>query len=206
MLDAHPPELHAGEGERLSRAEYGSDFGRRYAALRDADCWKLERRQHFEETDDASRDALRRGDWPEALRLLDARRDALHEEAVADQRQGVTFHRVRVVEEPLTPYIQWELHSHRNRVRYAGEKIRVLAAGAISRAESAGQLPELTILGAAAMFRVVYTDAGVPDGAVRFTDRATVDSWTAYLRGLYLAAEDLDAYFDRDVAPLPPPV
>ena len=106
LAPALPPE----QGVRLSRAEYGEDFGQRYAALRDVDCWKLERRQHFEEQGDASREALRRGDWPQALRLLDDRRDALRAEAADDERQGVTFHRVRVVEEPLSSYLQWELH------------------------------------------------------------------------------------------------
>lgn len=126
MRELRIPGLPSGQGERLSRAEYGEDFGRRYEALRDVGCWKLERRQHFEEQSDTSRDALRRGDWPEALRLLDERRDAL-------------------------------------------------------RAEAA-------------------------DGAVRYTDPALVESWTACLRGLHAAAEDLAAYFARAVAPLPAPV
>lgn len=206
MPDLQAPELPLEQGDRLSRAAYGTDFGQRYAALRDASCWKLERLQHFEEKDNASRDALRRGDWPEALRLLDARRDALREEAADDARQGVTFHRIRVVEEPLTPYMQWELHSHRHRVRYAAEKVRVLPAAEVAAAETGGILPELTIIGKDTLFRVVYTAEGAPDGAVRYTDPAVVGSWTAYLKDLYAAAEDLTGYFDRAVAPLPPPV
>jgi hypothetical protein len=204
MLDLRAPELPLDQGDRLSRAEYGTDFGQRYAALRDASCWKLERLQHFEETDNASRDALRHGDWPEALRLLDARRDALREEAEDDAKQGVTFHRIRVVEEPLTPYMQWELHSHWHRVRYAGEKMRVLPAEAVAVSETDGPHPELTVIGDT-LYRVVYTGSGTPNGAVRYTDPAVVGSWTAYLKGLYAAAEDLTSYFERVVAPLPPP-
>lgn len=206
MLDLRAPELPVDGGDMLSRTEYGEDFGRRYAAMRDVHSWKLERRQHFEEKDNASRDALRRGDWPEALRHLDARRDALRAEAADDESQGVTFHRIRVVEEPLTPYLQWELHSHWHRVRFGGEKVRVLNAEAVARSESAGLLPELTVLGGTTLFRVLYTGTGAPDGAVRYTDPAVVGSWTAYLKALYGAAEDLATYFERAVAPLAPPV
>jgi len=59
----------------------------------------------------------------------------------------------------------------------------------------------LTILGWTALFRVEYTEAGVPDGAVRYTDAALVTAWAAYLQGLYSTAEDLAPYFARVVAP-----
>lgn len=206
MRELQVPPLPPDHGVRLSRAEYGEDFGQRYAALRDTGCWKLERRQHFEEQGDASRDALRRGDWPHALRLLDDRCDALRAEAADDERQGVAFHRVRVVEEPLSSYLQWELHVLRHRVRYAEERVRVLTAEAVTASETLQPLPELTILGDAALYRVEYTEAGVPDGAVRYTDPAVIESWTTHLKNLYASAEDLAAYFARVVAPLPSPV
>jgi hypothetical protein len=55
------------------------------------------------------------------------------------------------------------------------------------------------------LYRVLYTDAGVPDGALRFTDPGVVAAWEAYVEELYGAAEDLHSYFDRAVADLPPP-
>ncbi|MGC9540104.1 hypothetical protein [Streptomyces sp. UG1] len=44
--------------------------------------WKLECRQHFEEQGSPSGDAVRRGEWERSL---------------------------RVVEKPVSPYVQWEL-------------------------------------------------------------------------------------------------
>lgn len=52
---------------------------------------------------------------------------------------------------------------------------------------------------------MLYTDAGRPDGAIRFTDPDTVRNWTDCLRELYKSAEDVQTYFNRAVADLPPP-
>ena len=205
MPDPHAPGLPAGGGERLTRAEYGRDFGERDAAIRDGDSWKLERLQYFEEQGSPSFDALRRGDWQEALRIFEERHDDLREAALDDERRGSAFHRVRVVEEPLTPYVQWELHSLRQRAQY-GQKVRVLPAAAVATSESGGLLPELTILDERTLYRVLYTPAGVPEGAVRYTDPGVVDPWVAYIKNLYAAGEDVASYFDRAVAPLSPPV
>jgi hypothetical protein len=188
MLDVQVPALPAALGKRLVSADYKREFRERDAGIRDGRSWKLERLQHFEEVSSASRDALRRGDWAEALRLMDAGRERLREFGVEEAARGAVFHRVRVVEEPLTPYLQWELHSLRVKAEY-GERVRVLPAAAVAGAESGGPLP----------------DAGVPDGALRFTDPGVVAAWEAYVEELYGAAEDLHNYFDRAVADLPPP-
>ncbi|WP_031522534.1 DUF6879 family protein [Streptomyces sp. NRRL F-5123] len=204
MLDLHVPELPAEGGERLTRLEYKQDFRERSGSVRDGNSWKLERRQHFEETGSASRDALRRGDWDEALRLFATREDKLRAEAEDDARRGSVFHRLRVVEEPLTPYIQWELHSLHPGARF-GVPTRVVLASALTAAEAAGPLPELVAIGDGVLFRVMYTDTGVPDGAIRFTDPAVVKAWAEFMRGLFTTAEDIASYFPRAVAPLPPP-
>ncbi len=196
---ALPEEL----GERLGPREYGEDFWERFEALRDVDSWKLERLQHFEE-DSPSRDALRRGDWDEALRLIEARREDLRQAGERDERRGVAFHRVRVVEEPLTPYLQWELHSLRQRAEF-GRRIRVLPAKDVAAAENDKLLPELVVLGGRTLYRVLYTPAGVPDGAVRFTEPEIIEPWVGFVKQAYAAGEDIRDYFARVVARLPPP-
>lgn len=205
MLDLRAPDLVAAPGERLVREVYKRDFRERWAVLRNTESWKIERRQHFEEQGSASRDALRRGDWEESLRLLEERRDALREAALDDGRQGHVLHRIRVVNEPLTPYLQWELHSLRLRAEY-GVRVRVVRADAVSPAETEGILPEVTILGGRTLYRVLYTERGIPDGAFRYTDPDLVSRWVAYLRALYGVGEDVESYFTRHVAHLPPPV
>ncbi|MPY53345.1 DUF6879 family protein [Streptomyces acidicola] len=204
MLDLRIPALPDELGDRLTRQDYKRDFRERRTAIRDGESWKLERLQHFEETNDDSRDALRTGDWPEALRLFEAERDALRRKAREEESRGAVFHRIRVVEEPLTPYVQWELHWLRLSAE-CGHSVRVLPASAIASAEADGSLPELNLLDGRTLFRVLYTDTGQPDGAIRFTDPRTVRRWTDYLRYVYEAAEDVQAYFDRAVAHLPPP-
>ncbi|MGW9214291.1 DUF6879 family protein [Embleya sp. NPDC055664] len=204
MLDARAPGLPAERGVRLGRDEYRRDFRAWDAAIRNGVSWKLERLQHFEESGSPSRDALRRGDWVAALRLLEDRRDHLREIQLDEEARGSVFHRLRVVEEPLTPYVQWELHSLRIAAEY-GERVRVLSAEAVAAAETVAPLPELTVQDGKVLFRVLYTDAGEADGAIRFTDPEIVGSWTAYVRDAWAFGEDIASYFDRVVAPLPPP-
>ncbi|WP_435137455.1 DUF6879 family protein [Actinacidiphila sp. bgisy144] len=204
MPDLLAPGLPDELGESLVREDYKRDFRERRAALRDGESWKLERLQHFEETNDESRDALRQGDWPGVLRLFEAERDALTRRARDDAARGAAFHRIRVVEEPLTPYVQWELNWLRLTAE-CGHSVRVLPAAAVAAAEADTPLPELNLLDGRVLYRVLYTDAGRPDGAVRFTDPDLVRNWAEYLAELYEAAEDVQTYFDRAVADLPPP-
>lgn len=204
MLDLLAPVLTPEQGDRLTRPAYRQDFRERKAAIRDGSSWKLERRQHFEEQGSPSRDALRRGDWDEALRLLANRGETLAADAQEEARRGYAFHRVRVIEKPLTPYVQWELHSQRQRAQY-GQKIRVVPAEQVAASESAHPLPEVVVLGSRTLFQVLYTDAGVANGAIRYTDRDLVTRWENYVKALYAVGEDVISYFDREVAHLDPP-
>ncbi|MDW4911742.1 hypothetical protein RB628_42245, partial [Streptomyces sp. ADMS] len=79
-------------------------------------------------------EALRQGDWPAVLRLFEADRDALVRKARDEVSRGAVFHRIRVVEEPLTPYVQWELHWLRLSAE-CGHSVRVLPASAVAAAE-----------------------------------------------------------------------
>ncbi|MEU1801381.1 DUF6879 family protein [Streptomyces sp. NPDC019937] len=204
MPDPLAPVLDPEQGDRLTRPAYKQDFRQREDAIRDGSSWKLERRQHFEEQGGPSRDALRRGDWQEALRLLADRHDDLATAAQEEKRRGYAFHRVRVIEKPLTPYVQWELHSQRQRAEH-GQRIRIVPAEQVAASENTGPLPEVVILGGHTLFQVLYTDAGVADGAIRYTDRELVERWETYIKALYDLGEDVISYFDREVAHLDPP-
>lgn len=205
MLELTPPALVPEQGERLVREAYKREFRQRDAEISGQDSWKLERRQHFEEQGHASRDALRRGEWEEALRLLEEDRGALLAMAEKDALRESLFHRVRIVEEPLTPYMQWQIHALRVRAD-CGESVSVLNAEELKSAEAAGPLPELVVLGGRTLYQVRYTGAGVPDGAIRYTEPRLVENWESYLKKLHGTGEDVRAYFTRRVAHLPPPV
>lgn len=204
MPDGPVPELPEEAGERLDLAGYRKDFWERYSAIRDGESWKLERLQHFEEVDDPSRDALRAGDWAAVLRLFEAERQTLLDESRDEQQRAAPFYRLRVVEEPLTPYMQWELNWLRLCAE-CGQQVRVLPAASVATAEADRLLPELTLLDNRTLYRVVYTEKAELDGGVRFTDPDVVGPWVTYLRSAYAAAEDIRSYFERAVAHLPPP-
>ncbi|GII90735.1 DUF6879 family protein [Sinosporangium siamense] len=204
MRNATVPPLIAARGKRLLRDAYLRDFRSRRAAIHNASSWKLERRQHFEEQESPSREAFRRGDWGLALRLLDAKRDSILRTLRQDRDNNSVLHRVRVVESPLTPYLQWELHSLRLQAEL-GKPIRVVTAEAVNPFETSGMLPEVVVLGSQVLYEVIYTEMGVPNGAIRFTDPDLVRCWEAFIQDLYHDGEDVVAYVDRRIAPLPPP-
>jgi hypothetical protein len=61
------------------------------------------------------------------------------------------------------------------------------------------------VVGGQTLYEVVYTDEGVPNGAVRYADPRLVESWERFIRDLYGGGEDVVSYVDRYVARLPPP-
>ncbi|MGI5352518.1 DUF6879 family protein [Streptomyces sp. CA-250714] len=203
MLDLRAPSLPPEQGELLEHDPYVSDFRARRKAIRNGESWKLERLQHFEE-DSPTRDALRRGDWPEALRLFEARLDEARKTAEDDRKRSSPFRRLRVVEEPLTPYMQWELHWLHMRAE-AGHQCRVLHAKEVAPAETDGLLPEIVVLDGKTLYEVLYTEKGAFERARRFTDPDVVKPWVAFVKQAYTVAEDIQSYFERVVAHLPPP-
>lgn len=86
-----------------------------------------------------------------------------------------------------------------------GEKIRVVDAFAVSAFESAGPLPELVSLHGRVLYRTLYDDRAEPGGAIRYADPDLVAAYEDFARGLYETGEDIESYFAREVAHLPPP-
>ncbi|MFI0711760.1 DUF6879 family protein [Streptomyces inhibens] len=207
MPDAGKPHLDVSQGERLSIDAYRQDFRERRWAAGGRDSWKLERQQNFQEPRNKSWQAFSRGDWSEALRLIGQGRDAHLELSRKAEAHRSHFFRVRVVEKPLTPYLEWELTSLRLRAEVLG-KIRVWEPGGISgpmgleQLEESGPLPEIVTLGGHTLYKVLYDDHGISEGAVRFTDSELVARWERFIQALYREAEDLLSFFEREVAPL----
>lgn len=192
-------------GERLSLDEYRRDFRDRQWTIGGRESWKLERAQHFIEPGFPSWDAFARGDWDTALRLADDEREWIEEFSARAESKRIRLYRVRVAEEPLTPYLQWEMHLLRLRAE-CGENIRVVDAGAVARFEAAGRpLPELLTLGTSTLYRILYDDDGALAGAIRFQSPGLVREAADLARGLYQGAEDVRTFFRRKVAGLPPP-
>lgn len=190
-------------GERLELEVYLDDFDKRFWAVREVGVWKLEREQHFRQPESPSWTAFAEGAWDEALRLLETNRSSLEQEFQKINESGVSVHRVRVVEEPIVAYVQWELHSLHLRAQ-CGENIRIVGPEQVSSFESATPLPEIVTLGTTALYRLVYTE-GLLDGAILFTHPDLVARCQQFVQRLFEVGEELPSFFTRAVANLPPP-
>ncbi|MCO1593853.1 hypothetical protein M8C17_01585 [Micromonospora sp. RHAY321] len=198
-------ELLGGDpGELLALEDYWADFGQRFWKTGPPGFWKLERQQTFKEPQDAGWQAFAAGRWEESLRILDARRSefADYYRRIADS--GFATRRVRVVQEPLTPYLQWELHVLRQRHEYGG-LTRVVTPDQVVAAEVDGPLPEIYTLGTDIMYEAVYDADGVLEAARRWRNPDVVTRCQEFIESLYDAGEPLDEFFARAVAPSEPP-
>ncbi|MFE9664478.1 DUF6879 family protein [Streptomyces sp. NPDC005955] len=192
-----------GAGEVLKRPDYLEDFGRFYGGdIRLLA--KIERGQTFKEQGSPSWEAFARGDWPGALRLIEAERDSVAAYFQDAARRDLVFRRLRIVEFPVTPYLQWEMHSFRLRSQL-GEEIRVLDAREITEWERDVPFPEVVVLGNAVMYAVIYDEELKGAGARRFTDSEEIATTLAEFASLYRAGEEFSEFFEREIAPLGPP-
>ncbi|MFF1955810.1 DUF6879 family protein [Streptomyces sp. NPDC058220] len=195
--------FHSGSSERLSRPKYHEDFRRIYeSGITFVN--KLERGQHFQERGFASWEAFAAGEWDRALSLVEEKRDVYAGQFEKAARLGVHERRLRVVEFPVTPYVQWEFFVLRLRVEL-GDDITVMDARQISDIERTGRAPEAVILGDTVMYEVVYDGDGNADGANRFADPALIKETSEGFDALYARAEPFFDFFEREIAPLPPP-
>jgi hypothetical protein len=188
---------------RLDRSAYHQDFYRHYEdGIASLD--KLERGQHFEEHGFPSWEAFAAGHWQQALDLIGQRRPAYTDQARRRDQLNITERRLRVVEFPLTPYVQWELHVLRLRAEL-GEHIRVTDAADLAGIEHDRPVPDLVLLGRTVLYEVVYDAQGRPDGCRRTTDADLIADTSTAFTALWERGEPFDAFFTREIAPLPPP-
>ena len=196
--------LNEVSGDRLEGEHYLRQFDKDFWDIGKPGFWKLERIQTFREPRSESWVAFDKGDWSEALRLIEARRPQLEEQSqkIADHGFGTRW--VRVVEKPITSYLQWEFYAYMLRVQ-CGDRIRVATADQVARFEQEGRLPEIITLGSEVMYELVYDESGLQEGGIRFTDRELIARWQAFIRDLYAIGEEAESYFQREVANLEPP-
>jgi hypothetical protein len=104
-------DIFAGaDGIRLEQADYTPDFMERFWRVGTEGFWKLERLQHYDEGDFPSWLAFRAGEWEHSLQLIEELRPEYEEYFGRMRKAGFGHHRVRIVEQPVTPYVQWEMN------------------------------------------------------------------------------------------------
>ncbi|GAA0651209.1 hypothetical protein GCM10010174_88630 [Kutzneria viridogrisea] len=196
--------LHGASGTQLLGNDYWDDFNDNFWKTSNAGFWKLERIQSFRESGNGSWGAFLRGDWAESLRLMEEQRSALSTYYNKIEDHGFRTRRVRVVEKPICPYLQWELHFLRLRDELGGAT-RVVDLHQVAQFESSGMLPEIIVLGSEVMYELVYDETGLQQGGIRFTDKDLIKRWSTFISELYSSSEDIQTFFDREVAGLEPP-
>lgn len=196
--------LAAATGTRLDQSQYQQDFDANLWRVDGADSWKLERLQNYSEVGFPSWEAFMAGDWDRALKLYEEERPKIAAFYKEFQRHQSCLYRIRIVVEPMTPYLQWEMHCLRLRAE-CGENIRVVNHSLVSQFESTGALPELVSLCGRVLYRTIYDGDQKPDGAIRYSDPETVARYEHFVHDLYETGEDIASYFWREVAGLPPP-
>ncbi|WP_405897916.1 hypothetical protein OG242_10615 [Streptomyces sp. NBC_00727] len=192
------------QGQRLGLQDYSEDFERHFWRSGSEGFWKLERRQSFREPGVASWEAFHRGDWAGALALIEGQRGHYEDYLQRIRTSGFALHRVRCVEEPLSPYLQWELHLLHLKAQ-CGEDTRVLSKDGLLRYEDQSPLPEIVVLGSSVMYEVLYDDSGELVGGIRFDDPRDVSRYRRAIQEMHRSGEPLDGFFSRRVASLPPP-
>ncbi|MET8154871.1 DUF6879 family protein [Sphaerisporangium sp. NPDC005289] len=120
-----PPEWATRTGKWLTLDEFGQQFskewsriGRRFLKL---ECW-----QAYQELDtNRSQEAYRQGDVGQAMELL--REEAETDRPLYDdiRSRGIEYSRIRLVQEPLSAYLRYELLAYQIRANL-GEVIEVV--------------------------------------------------------------------------------
>ncbi|WP_376775869.1 DUF6879 family protein [Nonomuraea jabiensis] len=187
--------IHEISGVLLSADGYLDDFWPNFRNIDDV-FWKLQRIQRFE-AGEPSWLAMMDGDWERSLKLVDDTGDE-------GRSRAYPCRRIRIVEQPVTPYLQWEMHVLALRVEVA-EQVRVLDAGEVSDLEIDRRLPELVVLGSSVMYEVTYDACGTHSGARRIDDPDVIAACRGELDKLFAAGEDFRAYYEREIVPMPAP-
>jgi hypothetical protein len=201
MLD----RIRETDGTRLDRSAYHGQM-RAETERVNGTAWKLERSQFFTEAaDDPAWQAFKCGDWSKSLGIFEDERESLVAEAAKYARQGSKFCRLRVVESPVSAYVQWEMHALKV-TDEAGMPVRILAADAVRDLERGFPLPEVVILGTRVLYEVCYDASWTACGARRINDPAVITQAATEMAELWRQAEPLPTYFKREIAPLPPPI
>ncbi len=188
--------LAAARGERLPLQEYQADFQRHFWRIGAAGFWKLERQQTFAEPRSPSWQAFARGEWDEAMRRLEDQRSDIADYYRRIAESGFGTARVRVVAQPLTPYLRWELQLLRLRSEY-GAGMRVVREDQVERFEETGPLPEVCALGDEVVYEVRYDSDGALAGGIRHRDPELIARCRRFIRNLYECGEELAAFTDR---------
>lgn len=192
-------------GQKLDLHTYYPDFADHF---RNTDFWKLERGQSFAEPSSRSWNAFNEGNWEQSMDLLNEWRHELIPVHTKNISNLVYAHRIRIVEDPLTPYMRWELELLQRRFEVTG-RINVASAEfdpliVEIETETGAPLPDLNIMDDL-MYQVIYDANGVLHHVYKYTDPHIVNPWRDLTKHLYHEGITMEYFYKSHVMFLPPP-
>jgi hypothetical protein len=187
-------------GKRLDLNSYTADFDGRFWHIGDEGFWKLECLQNYQETGFPSWEAFRVGDWDGALRLIEGLRPEFEQYYGRIAAAGFGLHRVRVLRQPVAPYVQWELEVLNLRSQCGEDSVVLDSDSGRAVPQDLSDLPDLVVLGTEAVYEVHYAGDGVPDGATLHTAPDAVAGARAFVQALHRSGERLESYYTREIA------
>ncbi len=187
--------------QELSKEEYEEQAWEELK--RSKEFLKLECRQHFVEPGNPSWDLFAVGDWAGALQAIDRVEDQLREYLSLLESGSLAARRLRIVQLPVSPYLQWELQLLARWCK-RGEDVRVVIADAPESKELT-ELGELNILDERMCYEALYSDSGELTGAKKYTTTATVATLRTTVENVVNRAEPLLPFFEQRIRNLPPP-
>ncbi|MER5420208.1 DUF6879 family protein [Streptosporangium roseum] len=169
-----PPQWATKSGRRLNLDEFGTWFldawSRTESRFLKLECWQSYREREVT----TSQVAHERGDVQEAWRLL--RQESETERSLYEdvERKGIDYARIRLIQEPLTPYLDYELIAYRIRAAM-GETIEIVRCAPSMRLPDDEHFDFLLFDRHTALIHD-YGDIGLQSGGWMTQDAAVISS------------------------------
>lgn len=122
---------------------------------------KYEALQFYDQSGDKAYDALTKGDWTEAVRLIPESRSVDLPVYVDLRQKGVDIVRCRPISSPMSNYLKWELENYHYNKEYGDERIFVCNRIAITPIFEQSASRDFIVFDARAAFIYDYNDKGV---------------------------------------------
>lgn len=181
----------------LDHHTYLDDFYARYKAPV-CQIRKIESGQIFAEPGNPSWEAFVRGDWSRALQRMGQHAQENDAHCRAHTASQILSRRVRIVCQPLTDYLIWELHYLYNNTR-SNVRVGIVdydrARGLVGEA----WLDDFVSLDEAVAYRVLYGSDGVNSGAERSQNPTVIGAVNHVYELLAAASTPLADFFVEQV-------
>jgi hypothetical protein len=183
--------------DRLDSEGYLKDFYKYFDHMQDG-MRKIEYGQSFSQPGNKSWEAFNHGDWQLALKLQDDLSKEADRYFKSLKRVAPPGRRVRIVVEPFSDYLIWELNIFRRNERL-GEVIRVIKFPEAVELVARDFIDDYVAIDNTVAYRVLYDHNGLNIGAEKSLNPETVNGAVDAFEALFKNAEPFQEFFSREV-------